>query len=60
MQKSPSFFTEELFQSLEVGEVVEAPQGVKGSAHRVYLMNIKLKPKKFKSRKNGAAVERVA
>lgn len=57
MRNPKSFWTKELFDALEVGQVAD---GNKGSAHRVYLMNIMLAPKRFASRKNGTAVERVA
>jgi hypothetical protein len=56
MQKTPSYWTKDLFESLEVGE---SHTGNKGSTHRVYLMNIVLKPKKFVSRENGTKVERI-
>lgn len=57
MVKKPSFWTEELFQSLEVGQRVEGP---KGATHRTYLMNRLLAPKRFVSREHGTVVERTA
>lgn len=57
MVKKPSFWTEELFQSLEIGQRVEGP---KGATHRTYLMNRILAPKRFVSREHGTVVERVA
>lgn len=57
MAKTPSYWTTELFNSLEVGET---KTGCKGATHRVYLMNLILAPKKFKSLEKGTKVERVA
>lgn len=60
MPKTPSYWTQELFNSLEVGESHKAPEGKKGATHRVYLMNIMIPNKKFISLENGTKVERVA
>lgn len=57
MRKSEQYWTQELFNSLEVGQSHQSER--KGATHRVYLMNIVLKPKKFVSRENGTKVERV-
>lgn len=60
MPKTPSYWTQELFNSLEVGESHKAPEGKGGATHRAYLMSRILAPKKFISLEKGTKVERVA
>lgn len=60
MPKTPSYWTQDLFNSLEVGESHKAPEGKKGATHRAYLMGIYLAPKKFTSSEKGTKVERIA
>lgn len=59
MKKTPAYWTQELFDSLEVGESHKAPVGKSGGRHGAYIMSRILAPKKFKSSENGSKVERV-